>query len=287
MIDRQELIALLRDPVVVSVLHELSDLDRSIKAQHHTLGKLHNQASPGTHKHDGKDSLLLATGGGGFNPNPIDDPANWSASLGFDYEFDASSSSLPSGWAWIRQGTASYLETFGAGVITNDGEGHPAWAFIGRTVNVSGLGGGGEFTLTAKIDVGGAPNLAGIFVRDSSSGKTIFLSLNGTVGKYSGWPTPQTANTFPDFGPTSGVTGLSQLRYAKIRRYLVSSSERFDFHVSPDGRAWQPVKLNFTTSWAGPLTVDRIGFGIDNEASSGSTPSNIAAVACSWMRLRA
>ena len=289
MIDRQELIQLLQDPDVVRQAHIFSDLDKGPRAQHHSLGKQRWQASPGPHKHDGKDSTLITTGGGGsaFNPNPIDDPSKWSADLGFDYEFEANNTAaLPSSWSWIRQGTATYLENYGAGTITNDGEGHPAWAFMGRTVNVSGLGAGGEFTLYAKLGVAGAPNLAGIFVRDSSSGKTIFLSLNGTVGKYSGWPTPQTPNTFPDFGPTNGVTGLNTLRYAKIRRYLVSSAERFDFHVSPDGLAWQPVRLNFTTTWASPLTVDTIGFGIDNEASSGSTPSNIAAVSCSWIRLR-
>jgi hypothetical protein len=42
--------------------HTNSDLDASSVAQHHTLGTQHNQASPGDHKHDGKNSKLLGKG---------------------------------------------------------------------------------------------------------------------------------------------------------------------------------------------------------------------------------
>ena len=52
-----ELLELLKKPEVLRMLHEVSDLDRSKQSQHHTLGKLVNQASPGGHIHDGKDSL--------------------------------------------------------------------------------------------------------------------------------------------------------------------------------------------------------------------------------------
>lgn len=49
-IDRAELLQLLRDPEVSRVIHIYSDLDKGVKAQHHTLGKLINQAKPGTDK---------------------------------------------------------------------------------------------------------------------------------------------------------------------------------------------------------------------------------------------
>lgn len=39
--------------------HRLSDVDASQKAQHHTLGKRRNQASPGDHIHDGISSPKL------------------------------------------------------------------------------------------------------------------------------------------------------------------------------------------------------------------------------------
>ena len=49
--------------------HKLSDVDSSQRAQHHTLGKQRNQASPGNHIHDGITSPKLgarqmAPGGG-------------------------------------------------------------------------------------------------------------------------------------------------------------------------------------------------------------------------------
>jgi hypothetical protein len=39
--------------------HRRSDVDSSKFAQHHTLGVDANQSSPGNHKHDGADSLLI------------------------------------------------------------------------------------------------------------------------------------------------------------------------------------------------------------------------------------
>ena len=43
----------------VNQLHFNSDKDSSALAQHHTLGLRATQASPGNHKHDGKDSVQL------------------------------------------------------------------------------------------------------------------------------------------------------------------------------------------------------------------------------------
>jgi len=48
--------------VEVSKFHGNSDIDSSVVAQHHTLGILHNQSSPGDHKHDGKSSKKLGKG---------------------------------------------------------------------------------------------------------------------------------------------------------------------------------------------------------------------------------
>lgn len=43
----------------VKRLHNSSDIDESPRAQHHTLGILPNQASPGDHNHDGTTSRKL------------------------------------------------------------------------------------------------------------------------------------------------------------------------------------------------------------------------------------
>lgn len=49
-------------PKEVSDFHARSDVDSSAQAQHHSLGIKHDQASPGTHKHDGKSSRRLMEG---------------------------------------------------------------------------------------------------------------------------------------------------------------------------------------------------------------------------------
>lgn len=43
----------------VKRVHNFSDVDESPRAQHHTLGILPNQASPGDHNHDGRTSRKL------------------------------------------------------------------------------------------------------------------------------------------------------------------------------------------------------------------------------------
>lgn len=46
----------------VTKAHTNSDVDSSVTSQHHTLGILHNQSSPGDHKHDGKSSKKIGKG---------------------------------------------------------------------------------------------------------------------------------------------------------------------------------------------------------------------------------
>lgn len=46
-------------PSDVANFHRQSDVNSSTLAQHHTLGIASNQASPGDHAHDGKNSKIL------------------------------------------------------------------------------------------------------------------------------------------------------------------------------------------------------------------------------------
>lgn len=46
----------------VAEFHIFSDKDSSADAQHHTLGSGTNQASPGSHNHDGGNSVALLAG---------------------------------------------------------------------------------------------------------------------------------------------------------------------------------------------------------------------------------
>lgn len=47
---------------VVNEFHTNDDLDRDAAAHHHSLGPNANQAAPGSHRHDGSDSILLGQG---------------------------------------------------------------------------------------------------------------------------------------------------------------------------------------------------------------------------------
>lgn len=49
-------------PEVVRRFHQNADTDIRKESIHHTLGSDPNQASPGRHKHDGGDSVLLLEG---------------------------------------------------------------------------------------------------------------------------------------------------------------------------------------------------------------------------------
>ncbi len=46
----------------VNKFHANSDVDSSSVAQHHTLGIQHDQASPGDHNHNGKNSRKIGKG---------------------------------------------------------------------------------------------------------------------------------------------------------------------------------------------------------------------------------
>ena len=50
-------------PAFIANLHKQSDVDSSPTAQHHRLGILSNQAAPGNHTHDGRNSALLTIPG--------------------------------------------------------------------------------------------------------------------------------------------------------------------------------------------------------------------------------
>lgn len=47
---------------VVNEFHTNDDVDRDANAHHHTLGPNANQSAPGSHRHDGSDSVLLGAG---------------------------------------------------------------------------------------------------------------------------------------------------------------------------------------------------------------------------------
>lgn len=47
---------------VINEFHTNDDVDKDANSHHHTLGSGANQASPGSHRHDGADSMQLLEG---------------------------------------------------------------------------------------------------------------------------------------------------------------------------------------------------------------------------------
>lgn len=54
--------ALAPNPDQVNEFHRYDDSDNAPESHHHTIGTDPNQASPGDHRHNGKDSYLLYGG---------------------------------------------------------------------------------------------------------------------------------------------------------------------------------------------------------------------------------
>lgn len=50
------------DSKTINEFHTNDDVDKDSAAHHHTLGGGANQASPGSHRHDGTDSVSLLEG---------------------------------------------------------------------------------------------------------------------------------------------------------------------------------------------------------------------------------
>lgn len=201
----------------------------------------------------------------------IDTPLSLgSGVLGFDYEFNASSSSLPSGWSWINQGTATYQENYGAGLLvgtTQSGENY-------RGVVESFAGAPSTWTLTAKMDfaIGNTQSSGGgLMLRESSSGKFYIFGMNYFLDvQLNHWAS------------TTSVTGTDVTTNVAMTpsyfRVIKHSATSFDFLYSTQGTAWTTAIGAYNASYCVP---DQIGFGVDANGTT-YTPQ----LACNWLRVR-
>lgn len=107
-------------------------------------------------------------------------PDNLPNPSAYDYEFNAETSSLPSGWSWANQGTASYLEGSGSGAITFPVSSGFAVRGLARVVPSEST-----WTATAKMIFEGAQaNNAGIHLglRDSATGNQVVVGPSDDAG---------------------------------------------------------------------------------------------------------
>jgi hypothetical protein len=214
--------------------------------------------------------------GGTTLPN-IDDPAQFDAvygpDLGYDQEFDATTSSLPSGYSWVNQGSGTYNEMFGGGAL-----GHPGSASFDIKMIVRALP-ASTWTATFKTTFT-SPNVAansqaGPVLRESGSGKLMIMGLHSDSGKESAvvnqWTNPTTFSSTP-YGI---VDHMGPLIYWRIRR---NSATSWDFEGSCDGIGWFAFLTAYNVSTF--LTPDQIGWGVfKGEATAGYG-------VCHWFRVR-
>lgn len=197
---------------------------------------------------------------------------------GHDQEFDATNStSLPSGWTWQNQGTSTYRERFGAGVVipsTTTGQ----WRSIVQSLS----GAPSTWDLYCKINVGinttAAQNEWGILLTDGTIHRVFerVLGNAGSVnyGRIANWPT---ASSFGSVASAVDVNTGAVPHYFRVRK---NSATSFDFYLSTDGRAWILVVAGYNPSTAGAITPTHIGLTIT--CATGFSVE----MSCEWWRLR-
>lgn len=171
-------------------------------------------------------------------PNPDWPPP--SGNLGDDYEFNATTSTLPSGWSWINQGSATYNEANGLGVIGLPSSADSDFHGITRTLPTP------PFTATVKIlassyqsNNANSINVHGIGLTD---GTKILALLNGGGAQVLQYYTSPTAWSANEVG----------YGYAEDRAYYLQmdyhSSSNVDFNLSADGFNFIPVASGYNAS---------------------------------------
>lgn len=190
-----------------------------------------------------------------------------------DYEFEASTASLPTGWSWVNQGGATYQEQYGAGLLTGTQQSGDNVRKILRAIPAAA-----SFTAIVKAGVllvsANYTDFAPLILRNSATGKFYSLELNASRNAEVRLWNSSTSFSGTVIGTTQGV-GSSPL-YWRIKK---NSSTSWDFAYSIDGIAWKThiAAHDPTTNLGG--APDQIGFGTN------SNGSNENAVAIHWFRV--
>lgn len=217
---------------------------------------------------------VAALSGGTYTGDPVDNPAEWGSDLGFDEEFN-SGSGVPTGWAWVNQGTATYTRTKGRGLITEP------TAASGNNVrlierSMSGFPGTFEATFKARgrMFLTGSSYGSVITLRDSVSGKLFTFGAGGNPAlDLWQWNSASALNTTVD----AIATDLAAIvRFWRIKK---NSSTSWDFLVSADGVVWDTIRSAYNVTTFLGTAPTHIGFGLWRN-------NQIVSTACDWFRVR-
>lgn len=204
--------------------------------------------------------------------NPND--ASWGADLGYDLEAETDTTSLPTGWAWLNQGTATYAQAFGAAFITDTG------ASTVRGIEQNLPSGSSWVAIAKMVMPAKSANFrnGGLYIRDGATGRLTLFSMGHTSGVTGGlsvqidnWTNATTYSA----AALGGAAVIPNLTYLAVRK---NSATSWDFLGSADGLSWANLDLarNITSFTATP---SKIGFGWST--------SDATRLSLHWFRVRA
>ena len=196
------------------------------------------------------------------------------------YEFNAlNTTSVPSGWAWLNQGDATYYEDNGSGTLYNPNSGSSSPDDVSAIIQPITFS--YPFTVWASVSLGlGLGNYcsAGIVMYASGSGQlTAFALGTGPTFFTYGWSQWTDPTTFSSSGgqPTPGP--LPNFRYWRV---IFTSESDWELDLSDNGYAWWQVVTGYDPSGF-ETGFDHLGFFADANGGGDSYCS------LQWMRFEA
>ena len=214
---------------------------------------------------DDYDTEWIAAPSGGGNPADTP-PASPNAK---DDEFD--DTSLDGKWSWVNQGTATWTEADGYGVMTMPSNSDNVRLLV-QTVPA------GDFVVTAKLRNAAIPanyTTIGLCVYNSANGYRILLGHKTVTSNYRNQVVRWKGDTTYDSDKYNLGTIGDCARYYRIR--LVTTTLYFE--VSTDGQVWTPLYSETIATFLNAIT--HIGLGSHRANTDGVVYSG----RCDWFRV--
>lgn len=198
-------------------------------------------------------------------PGLIDPAAVSDPFAPFNQEFSGSGSSLPSGWSWLNQGSATYSEGSGVGTVAlAAGSSGVNWRGIVTTPPSAST-----FTVVAKrlATFGGSGDRgSGLILRDSVSDKCLTWYYYSTGASNEQHVVTWTATLGGT--PTIRSSNISAGSQHQFLRIVKNSASSWDFARSTDGVSWTTQLSAFDVGAV--FTPDQIGFVAYSASAAGS-----------------
>ena len=174
----------------------------------------------------------------------------------YNHEFDGRGTSLPSGWEWLNQGSCSYAERDGAGVITVPASSNQLRGIVRALPSEDEWEAIIEFSMArASTAADSTGEFCGLLLVNDSN-VPYMLRLASTTG----WATTQWANLSLGSGTNHASTTTAARRgLMRVRR---NSGSSWDFAVSADGVGW--ARLDSGRNVGSHITPTKIGFATYN-----------------------